>query len=344
MIDAGIVGLGWWGRRMVEAVHQRGEALRFACACVRDLDKSRDFAAQHGIRLTARLDEILHDPQVAAVVLATPHSQHVDQIVACAAAGKHVFSEKPLALTLDEAARAVVACERAGVVLGLGIDRRFLPGMRRLCGLVADGSLGELLHLEAQYSNDNMNRGVSGGWRDDPAEAPGAGMTGPGVHVLDALISLAGPVAAVCGHMTEPLGPGRGVDTVALLLRFAAGPSGLLGVVRGVPDYYRIAVFGTEGWAELRQFGTLSVALAGREPYTEQHDPALAIAACLEAFAGAATGGPAFPVGRLAMLDTVAAFEAAVTALTEPGWHAVPLRPYDAAIERSDAPLSDRAS
>lgn len=324
MIEAGIVGLGWWGRLMVEAVQGRSETLRFSRACVRDLEKSRDFAAAHDIRLTRAFDDILQDAAVTAVVLATPHSLHVEQIVAAAAAGKPVFSEKPLALTLAGARRAVAACQAAGVPLGLGTDRRFLPAMQRLAGLVADGSLGQLLHLEAQYSNDNMNRGVSGGWRDDPAEAPGAGMTGPGVHVLDAMIALAGPVAAISGCMSEPLGPGRAVDTAAFQLRFAAGQTGLLGVVRGVPNYYRIAAFGTAGWAELRQFGTLTVSLAGQAPFTEEYDPGLAVAACLEAFARAAAGGPPFPVTPAAMLDTVAAFETAVTALHAEGWHQVP--------------------
>lgn len=324
MIDAGIVGLGWWGRLLVEAVQGQSKLLRFTRGCVRDLEKSRDFAAAHDIGLTNALDDIARDRDIGALVLATPHSLHVEQIVAAAAAGKPVFSEKPLALTLAEARRAVAACEAAGVPLGLGTDRRFLPAMRRLANLVADGSLGRLLHLEGQYSNDNMNRGVSGGWRDDPAEAPGAGMTGPGVHVLDALLSLAGPLAAISGQMTEPLGPSRSVDTAGFQLSFASGPSGLLGVVRGVPNYFRVAVFGTGGWAELRQFGTLTVSLAGQEPFTEEHDPSLAIAACLEAFAAAAAGGPPFPVTPAAMLDTVAAFETAVTALEEDGWQVVP--------------------
>ena len=324
MIDAAIVGLGWWGRILVEAVQGRSSHLRFVRACVRDIDKSRAFAERHAIRLSASFEQTLSAPDVGAIVLATPHSLHVDQIVACAAAGKPVFCEKPLALTLAEATRAVEACERAGIALGLGTDRRFLPAMQRLSALVAEGVLGDLLHLEGQYSNDNMSRGVSGGWRDDPAEAPGAGMTGPGVHVLDALIALAGPVAALSGRMTQPLGAEAPVDTAAFQLEFAGGQTGLMGVVRGVPNYFRVAVFGTNGWAELRQFGELHVALKGKTPYTEQHDRGLAVGACLEAFARAASGGEPFPVRPAAMLDTVAAFETAVTVLNEEGWCQVP--------------------
>jgi len=118
MINAGIVGLGWWGKNLVEAVQNRSDRLRFVRGACRDTAPVAAFAERHGLALSTSLAEVLADDRVQAVVLATPHSLHADQIVAVAQAGKPVLCEKPLALTRADAARAIDACQRAGVVLG----------------------------------------------------------------------------------------------------------------------------------------------------------------------------------------------------------------------------------
>lgn len=313
---AAIVGLGWWGRVLVEATEAHPGPLRFTHAVVRNPDRARDYASTHALALLPSLAAALDDPNVDVIVLATPHSLHVDQIRQCAAAGKPVFSEKPLALSVTEARRAIEACRAAGIVLGLGTDRRMLPAFQHLATLVLDGTLGTILQLEAQYSNDNMSAGVSGDWRDDPHEAPAGGMSGPGLHALDALISLAGPVAEVSGRLA--LVSEGTVDAIAMVGRFASGSAMLLGCVRGTPNYFRIAVFGTLGWAEVRGFGTCTWQLKG-EPCREVHyRDQLAIAPLLHAFAEAAAGGEPFPVTPLSMLQTVAAFEASVSAFERP--------------------------
>src|SRR6266513_1371311 len=109
--------------------------------------------AQHGLEAVGALDVVLADPSIDAVVLATPHSLHCEQIVAAAAAGKAVFCEKPLALKKAEAARAIDACRAAGVVLGVGTDKRFFPSLRELLRMVKSGELGKILHVEAHFSN-----------------------------------------------------------------------------------------------------------------------------------------------------------------------------------------------
>ena len=144
----------------------------------------------------ANIDGVVADARVQAVFLATPHSLHVDQIIAVAHAGKPVWCEKPLALTRVQAERAIAACREAGVMLGLGNNKRCFPSMRELARIVADGTLGDVLHIEGHFTNEHSTR-VSGGWRDDPAESPGGGMTGAGLHVLDALVNLGGPIAKV---------------------------------------------------------------------------------------------------------------------------------------------------
>jgi predicted dehydrogenase len=153
MINAAIIGLGWWGKNIVNAVQAKTERVRFLRGVSKEPDTVRDFAAHHNLELSTHLDDALGDPRVQAVVLATPHSLHTDQIVAAARAGKAVFCEKPLALNKADAVRAVAACEQAGIVLGVGTNKRFWPSMRELRRVVAGGELGEILHLEGHFSN-----------------------------------------------------------------------------------------------------------------------------------------------------------------------------------------------
>jgi predicted dehydrogenase len=133
MIDAAIVGLGRWGKTLVEAVQGKSEGLRFARAVSRNPDQHRDFAAQHRLELVDGIESVLADPSIDAVVLATPHSLHCEQIIAVAAARKAVFCEKPLTLRKAEAARAIEACRAAGVVLGVGTDNGFFRPCTSWC-------------------------------------------------------------------------------------------------------------------------------------------------------------------------------------------------------------------
>ena len=110
MIDAAIVGLCRWGKTLVEAVQGKSEALRFTRAVSRDPQRLRDFAGRHGLEVVGALESVLADPTIDAVVIATPHSLHCQQIIAAADAGKAVFCEKPLTLKKTEAERAIEAC------------------------------------------------------------------------------------------------------------------------------------------------------------------------------------------------------------------------------------------
>jgi predicted dehydrogenase len=311
MIDAAIVGLGRWGKAIVEAVQGKSRRLRFIRGVSQDPERVAGFAVAHGVELGTEFAEVVAHPRVQAVVLATPHLLHVDQVVAIARARKPVWCEKPLALTRCEAERAVAACHEAGVVLALGNTKRYFPSMRALKEIVANGILGSVVHVEGHFCNEHSTR-VLGGWRDDPRQAPGAGMTGAGLHILDAFVNLAGPIAEVDARIFAQKPPPDPRDSIAALIEFETGATGVLATVRAAPAYWRVHVFGTKGWAEARDETTLTLARNGERPQQQLLREADSLADLLEAFAESIETGKPFPVPTSQMLEVVSAFEAII--------------------------------
>ncbi|HWI83318.1 Gfo/Idh/MocA family oxidoreductase [Ramlibacter sp.] len=251
MIRAAIVGLGTWGQNLVRSVQGRSPAIQFVAAATRSPDKSREFAQLHGLRMFPDFESVLRDASIDAVVLATPHSMHTDQIVAAARAGKHVFSEKPLGLDAADAQRAAQACADHGVTLGVGYNWRFQPALQAIRRLIENGSLGRVLHLEGNFCGPSAYRFPRGHWRHEPGEGPAGGMTGRGVHVIDAMLYLAGPIEQVTAQSLR-LAQDFGMDdTTSMLLRFASGATGYLGTVIATPETWRLQVFGSKAWAEV---------------------------------------------------------------------------------------------
>jgi predicted dehydrogenase len=314
MLKAAIIGIGWWGKNLVNAVQDKSERIRFVHGVSKEPDSVRDFAAKHGFRLTTELDEALADPRVEAVVLATPHSLHVDQIVRVAAAGKPVFCEKPLSLTRASAERAIAATRSAGVPIGVGQNKRFWPSTRELTETVRSGVLGRVLHIEGHYSNENSSKHFSA-WRADPRETPGAGMTGTGIHLLDVFSTLAGPAREVTAQFVSTKPSPDPLDTVSALFEFENGMTGTLGAVRATPIYWRVHVFGDAGSAEALGETELVLRLKGRQTETRRYETIDSIRAELEAFADAATGRAPYPITPEEMITTVATFEAVIESI-----------------------------
>src|SRR5262249_20874659 len=141
MIDAAVVGLGRWGKNIVEAIQGKSNRLRFIRGVSKEPELVRDFAAANGFELSTELAEVVADPRVKAVFRRTPHPFHVRQLSAVAKAGKPVWCEKPLALTRVEAEQAIAACVKAGVPFALGNNKRCFPSMRELKCAVDNGTL-----------------------------------------------------------------------------------------------------------------------------------------------------------------------------------------------------------
>jgi len=316
MIRAAIVGLGRWGRNLVNSVQGKSGLIRFTHAVVRQVEPAQEFARGHGLALSTDFARALADRNVDAVVLTTPHSLHTEQIVAAAAAGKAIFCEKPLALERAEAERSIEACRRAGVVLGLGYNKRFWPSMAELARRVGGGELGQILHVEGHFSNVTTALYYTG-WRGDDAESPAGGLTATGVHVLDAFVSLAGRAGSVHARLAARPSGADPRDALSVIVEFAGGGSGVLCGVRSTPQFWRVHVFGRDGSAEALEDTELVLRRHDRAPERITFPAVDALRLELEAFARAVQGGAPFPITHQQMLDGVEATEAVIRSIAE---------------------------
>jgi predicted dehydrogenase len=323
MLNAAIVGIGRWGKNFVESIQGKSERIRFVRGVDAAPEKLREFAAKHDLPLCSDLSEALADPSIKAVVLTTPHSLHRPMVEASARAGKQVFCEKPLALNRADAAAMIEACRRAGVVLGVGHNRRLWPSMQALKTIVSSGELGEVLHIEGHFSNQHSDN-TAGTWRDSPAESPGGGMTGAGLHILDAFINTIGPIRRVHGQLTVRKPPPVPRDVACVLVEFANGVSGMMATVRASPFYWRVHVFGDKGSAESVSEHELLMHRPNAGPERRTFEPVDALRQELEVFADAVEGYREFPVSADDMLSTVTAFESVVDALASGSTMEVP--------------------
>jgi predicted dehydrogenase len=327
MIKAGIVGLGWWGKTLVESA-ENSDAIRFVAGTTRTVTPEAEaFAKQKGLRLTADYQAMLaHD--IDAVVLATPHSMHATQVMAAAAAKKHVYCEKPFTLTKREAEDAVAAVKRSGVTLAVGYNRRFHPEMIKLRDMIRAGELGTILHVEATMTFPNALFINPAHWRADKAETPLGGLMPMGVHAIDGMIDLCGPIDHAFAQSFRRAAPIDADDTTSILVRMKEGMSGYLGTMTTTGPGFSFQVFGSKGFVRLeglthvagasseerrmRLFGACKFQPVKGEGKVWQAASLDVTRAALEAFAKAAQGGPAYPIPYDQVIAGVAATEAII--------------------------------
>lgn len=315
MLDCAIIGMGNWGRKLVDSVQGlNGGSIRFVAGATGTPAKAADYAAAKGIALHPSFEEALRDPRVQAVALATPHAQHADQVVAAARAGKHVFVEKPFTLSKADAERAVAACREAGVVLALGHNRRFLPAVAEMKRMLAAGELGTLLHVEGQFSGPGGYAYKPGAWRADRAESPLGGMGGMGIHMVDMIVNLAGRFGDVRVVSKARVLEGTIDDTTAMLATLESGATCTFATLAAAPRLWRVALFGSKGWAALHGHEHLTTATLERDPETRAFPPTDIERAELEAFAAAVRGGPAYPLPVEEAIHGVSVYETMIWA------------------------------
>ncbi|HUF81016.1 MAG TPA: Gfo/Idh/MocA family oxidoreductase [Burkholderiales bacterium] len=313
MLRAAIFGMGRWGNRLTESV-QGSEKIRFVKGISREPAHHKDFSQRTGIKVVSSYGRVLKDPEVDAVVLATPHSLHTKQIIQAARAGKHVFVEKPITLTRKSAEKAIEACRAAGITLGIGLNRRHAPSFIELMNRVRAGQIGDVLHVEGAHSGPTGFGLKPGNWRSTRVEAPAGGMTARGIHALDAMIQVAGLVTSVFAYSEKRKLPADidMDDTTSMLLKFASGATGSLSALFVTADFYRLHVFGTKGWLEIR--GDTELFARGLEGQPERI-PLEAVdkeRAELEAFADAVAERKPFAVPADEALNGIAVLEAIV--------------------------------
>lgn len=329
MINAAIVGLGWWGKTLVEAVSGVSDDIQFVAATTRSLsDDARQFAQEHNLELRSSYEEILADPNIDAVVLVTPNSMHSAQTIAAAEHGKHVFCEKPFALTAADAAAAITAAEAAGVTVGIGYNRRFHPEMNQLRDMINSGELGTVLHVEATMTFPNGLFLEADAWRASKDETPCGGLTPMGVHAIDGMIDLCGEIDHVYAQSFRRAVKVDADDTTSILLRMKEGMSGYLATMTATGGGFNFQVYGSKGFVKLegmthvagasseerrlRLFGNCTFKPIKGPAKTWQATQFDVSRAALDLFARAAAGGDPYPISTSEIVHGAAVTESIV--------------------------------
>jgi predicted dehydrogenase len=298
MINAAIVGLGWWGQVLVNSVQGKSKKIKFMKASTRTLSKAKEFASEHAVDLVSSYEEVLADPNVDAVVLATPHSMHRAQVEAAAAAGKHILCEKPFTLFKADAEAASAAAKAAGVVLAIGQNRRVNPAFLDMKRRIAENWFGNVLHVEANFSAPGIWQYTPGSWRVDRDECPGGGMTGLGVHLIDAIVALLGEVECVYGQSRRVI-QSEGLDEMtSAMLTLKSGVSAYLSTSVATEWCFTFRIIGENGWVESQNIpmDSMLVRPRGKDPEDFKFEPFDMQHAELETFADAINGTADYPV------------------------------------------------
>ena len=317
-VGIALVGMGWWGQKMLNVLQAAPDDIRVVRAVEPNVAAVKDLCAGKGIPLTADYADALSDPAVEAVVLATPHSLHTDQIARAVAAGKHVFCEKPLALTKAEAERSVQLCADAGLVLGMGHERRWEPPVAEMLARADAGELGRIHQIEANFSHDKFLSLDRDNWRLKADQAPAGGMTATGIHLLDLSVRLLGraeSVLCICEQLSSDLAQG---DTVAAYVKFAGGGTSYVSASLANPFMSRFTVYGAKGWIDIRDKAhvespdgwIVTSAMAGGPIETVEVGKAEPVKDNLVSFARAVRGTEAYPITGAHLVNNIALLEA----------------------------------
>lgn len=319
MVIVAVVGIGWWGQTLIKLMAASGK-LRVVRGVKRDPSTVADFAREQRVEVIKDYAEVLKDPAIDAVVLCTPHTQHTEQIIAAAQAGKHVFCEKPLSLTAADARRALDAINRNKRVIAVGHERRFEPPILDLMRALKSGELGTPLQIEANFSQDKFLAMPADNWRLTPEEAPAGPMTATGIHILDLSIGVFGAAESVWASVQQLGSHLRNGDTLAAMVRFKRGGHALLTAILATPFDGRFTVYCSKGWIEVRDKAhpstpagwTLTQVVSGDKRTTVDYPPSSSVLANLEAFADAVEGRAPYLVPQSEMIANIEALEAII--------------------------------
>jgi predicted dehydrogenase len=270
LVRVGVVGLGWFGGVLAESARSSGVAEVASCYARTDETRSA-FAAKHGCPAVGELDEMLADPGLDGVLIATPHSTHAEIAVRAADAGKHVFVEKPLTLTVSDTERVADAARRAGVVVQVGHNRRRQPANRRIKAMLDRGEFGTVLQLDGMHTAAGGHKPDLPVWRKDPAECPFGGMTALGVHTVDTFHYFVGPAKKVTCFSTRIHGFNDLDEATTVTIEYESGPIASINTTYFAPPVVSLSVFGSDAAAWNEEDGKRLFTQARTDPTrTEQ--------------------------------------------------------------------------
>jgi predicted dehydrogenase len=251
------LGMGWWSDALADAV-RRSSKLEIVACFSRSAEKRGAFAAKYNCRPAASYAEILDDPSIEAIINTTPNNVHLETTEAAAGAGKHVFLDKPIANTVREGQAIADICHKAGVVLALGYQRRRESHFRWIKAEIEQGRFGRLVQAECNISRDRLGSFDLSSWRYTAAGMPGGVMLQIGIHYVDVLELLMGPVRSVSAQLAQLVLPGDNPDVANMILRHENDAlSNLTASYASASEFYMMNVYGKEASAYYDLFSGL---------------------------------------------------------------------------------------
>jgi predicted dehydrogenase len=252
-----VLGMGWWSDVLSDAIKRSGELEIVACF-TRSEDKRRAFAEKYNCRPAASYEEILADRSIAAIINTTPNNVHLETTRAAARAGKHVFLDKPIANTVREGRAIAEACKEAGVVLALGYQRRREKHFRWIKAEIDAGRFGRLVQAECNISRDRLGQFDLSSWRYTAEGMPGGVMLQIGIHYIDVLEYLMGPITSVSARLAQLVLPGDNPDVANMILQHENNAlSNLTASYASASEFYMMNIYGKEASAYYDLFSGL---------------------------------------------------------------------------------------
>jgi predicted dehydrogenase len=251
------LGMGWWSDVLADAMQRSGQFEIVSCY-TRSQDKRRAFAEKYGCRPASSYEEILKDSSIAAIVNTTPNNVHLETTKQAAEAGKHIFLDKPIANTVRESFAMAEACQKAGVVLSLGYQRRREAQFRWVKSEIDAGRFGKLVQAECNISRDRLGQFDLSSWRYTAAGMPGGVMLQIGIHYVDVLEYLMGPVQSVSARLAQLVLPGDNPDVANMILQHENNAlSNLTASYASASEFYMMNIYGKEASAYYDLFSGL---------------------------------------------------------------------------------------
>jgi len=313
------LGIGWWSDVLADAAGRTGGRVEIVSCFTRSPDKRQAFANKYGCAGAESLDALLTDESIDGIINTTPNHVHLETTRAVAAAGKHVFLDKPIANTIGEAKAITKACAEAGVTLGVGYQRRREGHFRWIKERIDAGDFGTLVQAEANISRDRAGQFEPGHWRFTAEGMPGGVMLQIGLHYVDVLMMLLGPVRSVSGMASQLVLPGDNPDVGTLMMRHENGAiSSLSTSYASASEYYLMNIYGKKMSAYYDLFDGLRALKQGETGHTPVAvDKTDTLAEELIEWADAAQGGQAPEVGGDSATESLAVVKAGIKSVAE---------------------------